>query len=139
MKYKQVIGNVFSNLSENNKLLKFSQNLVDISVNEKTIVLKQKDGYERVFLISDIVKIYIEINKRSKLIYVIIFGMSPFVAYLYSETYWLFLMILLYANLVFLIINNLTHHKFKFKLIIKDSNLAIHHFKFDYQLKNKTN
>lgn len=137
MKYKQVIGNVFSNLSENNKLLKFSQNLVDISVNEKTIVLKQKDGYERVFLISDIVKIYIEINKRSKLIYVIVFGLSSFVAYLYSETYWLFLMILLYANLVFLIINNLTHHKFKFKLIIKDSNLVIHYFKFDYRLKNQ--
>lgn len=137
MKYKQVIGNVFSNLSENNKLLKFNQNLVYISVNENTIILKQKDGYEREFIISDVVKIYIEINKRSKLIYVIIFGMSPFVAYLYSETYWLFLMILLYANLVLLIINKFTHHKFKFKLIIKDSNLVIHYFKFDYRLKNQ--
>jgi hypothetical protein len=43
----------------------------------------------------------------------------------------------LYANLVFLIINNFTHNKFKFILIIQDSNLVIYYFKFDYRLKNQ--
>ena len=118
-------------------MFNLNQKLIDISVSEKVLVLNLKNGSKQEFLISDLVKIHIEINKRSKLIYVIIFGISPLVSYLYSETFWLFLIILLYANLVFLIINNFTHHKFKFKLIIKDSNLVIHYFKFDYRLKNQ--
>ena len=137
MKYKQEIERVRSNLTENNKLLKFNQKLIDISVTEKRIILKKKNGSELEFFITDVVNIYIEINKKDNLIYAIVFGLSSFVAYLYSDTYGLLLIILLYTNLFFLIINKFTHHKFKFKLIIKDSNLEIHYFKFDYQLKNK--
>ena len=106
-------------------------------MSEKNLILELKNGIKYEFLISDLVKIYVKINKRSKFIYVVFFGISSIVAYLYSDTYWLFLIIFLYASLLFLTINNVTHHKFKFKLIIKDSNLEIHNFKFDYQLKNK--
>lgn len=118
-------------------MLNLNKKIEDISVSEKKLVLELNTGIKQEFLISDLVKIHIKINKRSKFIYLVVFGISSIVAYLYSDTYWLFLIIFLYASLLFLTINNVTHHKFKFKLIIKDSNLEIHNFKFDYQLKNK--
>lgn len=127
---------VFLNFSKTHKLFKINSKLIDISIEEKSIVLKQKNGTQTEFLISDINKIHIEVNKRSHLNYLIIIGITPFIVFLYLETYLLFLTILLYANLVFLIIYNFTHHKFKFKLIIKDLELKIHYFEFDYKFKN---
>lgn len=135
--HNKLTRTISCNQYQNLKLLNLNKKIVDISVSEKKLILELKNGIKQEFLITDLVKIYIKIKKRSKFIYVVIFGISSIVSYLYSDTNWLFLIIFLYASLLFLIINNITHHKFKFKIIIKDSNLEIHNFKFDYQLKNK--
>lgn len=118
-------------------MLKFNNNLIDISDTEKILLLNFKNGSNKEFLISNIVKIHLEINKRNKLILAFFCFVPSFFVFILTDDYFLLVIVLLSANLFFFNLNKFTNHKFKFKLIVKDSDFEIHSFGFDYQLKNK--
>lgn len=118
-------------------MLNFNKKLTDISDTEKVLLLNFKNGSNKEFLISNIVKIHLEINKRNKLILAFFCFVPSFFVFVLTDDYFLPLIILLSVNLFFFNLNKFTSHKFKFKLVVKDSDLEIHSFGFDYQLKNK--
>lgn len=118
-------------------MLKYNKKLIDISDTEKVVLLNFKNGGNKEFLISDISKIYLEINKRSKFILAFYFLIPSFFVFVLTDDYLITLIMLFIANLFFFYFDKHTNQKFKFELIIKNSNLEIHSFRFDYHLKSK--
>lgn len=118
-------------------MLNFKQKVIDVSVSEKVLILYLKNGSKQEFLISDVAKIFIEINKRSKVFYAIFFAFTSIIVFVSSDECFLLLSIFLSTTLFVFALYKFKYNKFKFKLIIKDVDQKIHQFGFNYQLKNK--
>ncbi len=118
-------------------MLKFNRKALDITTSEQALILYLKNGSRKEFLVSEIVKIHLEITKISKLKYVILLVAPASLMFLSTDKYILLLIVLIYTSMFFLTQNNLFYHKFKFKLIIQNLNKEIYQFGFENHLKYK--
>lgn len=129
-------GKIYYNLIQNNKWLKYNPKLTKIVVSEEVLVLCLKNGRNQDFLISEIVKIHLEISKSKWLTNLIAFILISIVLLISSHDYIWLITIFLYAMLFFFTLKTFTNQRFKFKLIVKVSNQEIHQFGFKYDIKN---
>lgn len=118
-------------------MFRFNKKLKDISDTEKGLQLNFKNGSKKEFLLSDIVKMHLQIKKKNKLIFAFFCCVPSFFAFVLRDDYLLPLTMLLIASLFFFNLSKSTNHKFKFELVVEDANRKIHSFAFDYRLKNK--
>ena len=109
----------------------------DLYISETLILFCLKNGNQQEILISDIVKIYIEINKRKIFKYTPLFILPLFLLLFSLDGYMLVIISMLYLNLIIYLVNKVITQKFKFKLIIQNSNLEKLEFKFKRDIKYK--
>lgn len=109
----------------------------DLYISETLILFCLKNGNQQEILISDIVKIYIEINKRKIFKYTPLFILPLFLLLFSFDGYMLVIISMLYLNLIIYLVNKVITQKFKFKLIIQNSNLEKLEFKFKRDIKYK--
>lgn len=117
--------------------MKYQKKLVDLNISETLVSLSLKNGNQQEILISEIVKIYIQINKRKIFKYTPLFTLPVFLLLFSMDEYMVIFISILYLNITIYLINKVVTQKFKFKLIIQNSNLEKLEFKFRNDLKYK--
>lgn len=117
--------------------MKSQKKLIDLNISEPLLSLSLKNGNQQEILISDVVKIHIEINKRKIFRYIPLFSLPAFLLLFSLNEYTLVIMIIVYLYLIIYLFNKLIVKEFKFKLIVQKLNLEKLEFNFKKDLKYK--
>lgn len=117
--------------------MKSQKKLIDLNISEPLLSLSLKNGNQQEILISDVVKIHIEINKRKIFRYIPLFSLPAFLLFFSLNEYTLVIMIIVYLYLIIYLFNKLIIKEFKFKLIVQKLNLEKLEFNFKKDLKYK--
>lgn len=117
--------------------MKSQKKLIDLNISEPLLSLSLKNGNQQEILISDVVKIHIEINKRKIFRYIPLFSLPAFLLLFSLNEYTLVIMIIIYLYLIIYLFNKLILKEFKFKLIVQKLNLEKLEFNFKKDLKYK--
>lgn len=117
--------------------MKSQKKLIDLNISEPLLSLSLKNGNQQEILISDVVKIHIEINKRKIFRYIPLFSLPAFLLLFSLNEYTLVIMIIVYLYLIIYLFNKLILKEFKFKLIVQKLNLEKLEFNFKKDLKYK--
>lgn len=117
--------------------MKSQKKLIDLNISEPLLSLSLKNGNQQEILISDVVKIHIEINKRKIFRYIPLFSLPAFLLLFSLNEYTLVIMIIVYLYLIIYLFNKLIIKEFKFKLIVQKLNLEKLEFNFKKDLKYK--
>lgn len=109
----------------------------DVLVTDNSIIIQFKKGAKRELIITEIVKIYLTINKKRNLISIVFFTSSLITLFYSLDESLLITIVFLYLIFIYFIFRNDKIFRFKYILIIQNSNSETYRFRFEYHLKDK--